>query len=469
MTSLDQTASPQIGAPPHARELPPGRRGQLLHRLFGNLRYGGVRVELPDGSTLDWRGAEAGPDAHLVLRRWRALWRAALGGDIGMADAYLDGDWSSSDLTTLIRLAARNLTHCQRMIDGSAFFAFLQRLNHALRANTRRGSRRNIEQHYDLGNAFFAAWLDPDLIYSSALWTQESQSLEQAQAAKLDRIAQLLRLSGGESVLEIGCGWGALATHLAGQGAHVVGLTLSPAQLAMAKARAARLGVEDRCDLRLQDYREVQGQFDRLASIEMIEAVGENFLPHYFETIFRALKPGGVAVLQAITIAEDRFESYRRDTDFIQKHIFPGGFLPSKTIMAEQVKRVGLKLAHAETFGASYARTLADGAAGFTPSGRRSRPRALPRASAGCGIIISAIAKPGSAKGRSTSAFMWSNAPLRTTVTRLDDRTAAPSGECVRPSRSACGNVFAERFEPFYPSETGRTDADSGSVFIFLL
>jgi cyclopropane-fatty-acyl-phospholipid synthase len=354
MSSFDQSASA------FARDLPRGRRGKLLRRLFGNLRYGRVRIELPDGRALDWRGAEPGPDAHLALRRWRALWRAALGGDIGMAAAYLDGDWSSDDLTALIRLAARNLAHSQRMIDGSPLFAILQRLRHALRANTRAGSRRNIEQHYDLGNDFFAAWLDADMIYSSALWTDENFSLEQAQAAKLRRVTQLLRLDGGESVLEIGCGWGALATHLAGAGARVTGLTLSPSQLDAARTRAARLGLAERCDLRLQDYREATGAYDRLVSIEMIEAVGETFLPRYFDAIFRALKPGGVAALQAITIAEDRFESYRRDTDFIQKHIFPGGFLPSKSIMAAQVARAGLKLAHAETFGFSYARTLAE-------------------------------------------------------------------------------------------------------------
>ena len=354
MSSFDQSASA------FARDLPTGRRGKLLHRLFGNLRYGRVRIELPDGRALAWRGAEPGPDAHLALRRWRALWRAALGGDIGMADAYLDGDWSSDDLTALIRLAARNLAHSQRMIDGSPLFAILQRLRHALRANTRAGSRRNIEQHYDLGNDFFAAWLDADMTYSSALWTDENLSLEQAQAAKLQRVTQLLRLDGGESVLEIGCGWGALATHLAGAGARVTGLTLSPSQLDAARARAARLGLAERCDLRLQDYREATGAYDRLVSIEMIEAVGETFLPRYFDAIFRALKPGGVAALQAITIAEDRFESYRRDTDFIQKHIFPGGFLPSKSIMAAQVARAGLKLSHVECFGASYARTLVE-------------------------------------------------------------------------------------------------------------
>ncbi len=385
MSSLDQSA---CATSAFARDLPSGRRGRLLHRLFGDLRHGRLRIELPDGGVLDLRGPEPGPDAHLVLHRWRALGRAALGGDIGMADAYLDEDWSSPDLTGLIRLAARNLAQSQRMIDGSPLFAFLQRLRHAFRANTRRGSRRNIEQHYDLGNAFFAAWLDEDMIYSSALWTHETMSLEQAQAAKLDRIAKLLRISSGESVLEIGCGWGALATHLAKAGAHVTGLTLSPSQLDAAKARAARLGLADRCDLRLQDYREAQGAYDRLVSIEMIEAVGESYLPLYFDTIFRVLKPGGVAVLQAITIAEDRFESYRRDTDFIQKHVFPGGFLPSKSVMAGMIARSGLKLAHCEFFGPSYARTLAEWRRRFQEAWPRGRgPGVRPALSSAMGLL----------------------------------------------------------------------------------
>jgi cyclopropane-fatty-acyl-phospholipid synthase len=357
MTSFDQAATRE--SPSLSR-----RRSLLLRRLFGNFRFGRLRMELPDGALLEWKGDEAGPDAHLVLRRWRTLWRAALSGDIGMADAWIDGDWTSPDLTAVIRLAARNSQTSQRTIDGSPAIALFQRLRHILRGNTRRGSRRNIEKHYDLGNEFFAPWLDADMIYSSALWTDPSLALEQAQVAKCRRVASLLRLSGDEKILEIGCGWGALATHLAGTGAqgniHITGVTLSPSQLAAATARTARLGLAARCDLRLQDYREVTGQFDRIVSIEMIEAVGEPYLPLYFEALRRTLKPGGSAVLQAITIAEDRFETYRRDTDFIQKHIFPGGFLPSKTLMAETAARAGLKLVHAEVFGESYARTLAE-------------------------------------------------------------------------------------------------------------
>jgi cyclopropane-fatty-acyl-phospholipid synthase len=359
MSSIDQTSTADratsISAPPSRR------RDRLLQRLFGHLRHGRLRVQTPEGAEFEWGGEAPGPEAQLILRRWRTLWRGALGGDIGMADAWIDGDWTSPDLTAVIRLAARNSQpSSQRAIEGTASLAAFQRLRHLLRANTRRGSRRNIEKHYDLGNDFFGAWLDSDMIYSSALWTAPGLSLGEAQQAKLDRVASLARLSGGEKVLEIGCGWGALATRLASAGAHVTGVTLSPSQLAAAQARAARLGLAERCDLRLMDYREAAGPFDRIVSIEMIEAVGEAYLPLYFDVLSQALKPDGRVVLQAITIAEDRFDTYRRDTDFIQKHIFPGGFLPSKSLLAKEAARVGLKIVHAENFGPSYARTLAE-------------------------------------------------------------------------------------------------------------
>jgi len=244
---------------------------------------------------------------------------------------------------------------------GAALFRWTNRLRHWLRPNSRRGSRANIVSHYDLGNDFYRLWLDPKMIYSSALYADGETDLAAAQAQKLARIGDLLALEGGEQVLEIGCGWGALAESLAqSRGAKVTALTLSPSQLRWAKDSAAAQGVGDAIDYRLQDYRDVQGSFDRVVSIEMIEAVGEAWWPTYFATLARALRPGGRAVLQAITIADDRYESYRKAPDFIQRHIFPGGFLPSKSAFAEQVERAGLRLRASECFGASYARTLAE-------------------------------------------------------------------------------------------------------------
>ncbi len=335
-------------------------RERLVAKLFSGIRYGRLRLIFPDGGDVEFCGAEHGPEASLTLHRWRAIFRAARGGGLGMGEAFLVGDWSSPDLTAFIRLAARNLDAFDESIRGSRALTFLNRLRHGLRRNSKRGSRRNIEFHYDLGNDFFRVWLDRAMIYSSALWQEGDPDLETAQQRKLDRIAGLLRLSGGESVLEIGCGWGALAAHLAERGAKVTGLTLSPSQLKFAREMVSERGLQDRVDLRLQDYRDASGGFDRVVSIEMIEAVGESYWPSYFGAIRERLKPGGVAVLQCITIAEERYESYRAETDFIQKHIFPGGFLPSKTLLAEQVRRAGLRLTGRQCFGPSYARTLAE-------------------------------------------------------------------------------------------------------------
>ncbi|TBW40707.1 class I SAM-dependent methyltransferase [Siculibacillus lacustris] len=338
-----------------------GLRVRLLDRLLSRPRYGRLRVVLPDGRALERIGSEPGPEATLVLHRWRTLRRLITGGDIGFAEAWIDGDWTSPDLVSVIRFAARNTEVLAKAIRGSVLLRSLDRLRHVLNGNSRRGSRRNIEAHYDLGNDFYRRWLDGSMLYSSGLWDAGVTSLEGAQARKLARIGELLGLAPGDDVLEIGCGWGALAAHLAEtEGVRVTGLTLSPSQLAHARTVVEARGHADRVDLRLQDYRDVTGRFDRIVSIEMFEAVGEAWWPVYFATLQRCLAPGGRAVLQIITIAEDRYETYRRDTDFIQKHVFPGGFLPSKTALATVIAAAGLRLTAVEHFGLSYAETLAE-------------------------------------------------------------------------------------------------------------
>ncbi|MBV5263853.1 SAM-dependent methyltransferase [Pinisolibacter aquiterrae] len=338
-----------------------GVRARLFDRLLSGLAVGRLRVILPSGESFVRAGRLTGPEATIQIRRWRTLTRILTGGDIGFAEGYVAGDWISPDPVAVIRLAARNTDDLRRAVRGSRLFRSVDRLRHLLNANSRRGSRRNIEAHYDLGNDFYRRWLDGTMLYSSALWDETTPSLEAAQTKKLDRIAELLALDGGESVLEIGCGWGALAAHLAEDRAgRVTGLTLSPSQLAWARDVAAVRGLADRVDLRLQDYRDVVETFDRVVSIEMFEAVGEAWWPTYFETLARALNPGGRAVLQVISIADDRYEDYRRDTDFIQKHVFPGGFLPSKSAFAAAVAAAGLRLEAAEHFGLSYAETLAE-------------------------------------------------------------------------------------------------------------
>lgn len=333
----------------------------LLRRLLAQLACGELTLVLPDGERLLAQGRQSGPQAQLVLHRWRPLWRLLLQGDLGLARAWCEGDWSTPDLVALLRLGAANDGQAGGALQGRAWSRWLARLAHARRANTRRGSRDNIAFHYDLGNAFYAQWLDPSMLYSSALYTQAGDTLEQAQAARLERILALVDTPPGAQVLEIGCGWGALAQALAGRhGAQVTGLTLSTEQLAFARERAVRAGLAGQLDLRLQDYRDVRGCYERIVSIEMVEAVGEAYWPTYFATLRDRLAPGGHAVLQAITIADAHFEGYRRGADFIQRHIFPGGMLPSPTALREQAARAGLVLQTELLFGDSYATTLAE-------------------------------------------------------------------------------------------------------------
>lgn len=334
---------------------------RLLARLMRGMACGALVVELPDGTRVEGRGAVPGPHAAITLHRWRPLARMLLRGDIGLAESYRDGDWSSPDLTALLEFGIRNEAGWGRVFDASLPARLAGRVLHRMRSNTRRGSRQNISFHYDMGNAFYAQWLDPDLVYSSALYAQGGESLEQAQALKIERIVGLLELAAGSRVLEIGCGWGALALAIAGhEGARVTGLTLSTEQLAHAQQRVADQGLSERVDLRLQDYRDVEGRYDRIVSIEMLEAVGERYWPVYFDTVRERLAPGGVAVVQAITIDEAHFDHYRRTPDFIQRFIFPGGMLPSVAALRAQAERAGLTLEVAESFGGSYAKTLAE-------------------------------------------------------------------------------------------------------------
>ena len=337
---------------------------RLLARLLRGLSCGAIDVGLPDGSRLCGRAAQPGPQAAMTLHRWRAVARLFLRGDIGLAESYRDGDWSTPDLAALLEFGIRNEAGWGATLAGTVPARWLFRALHLARRNSRRGSRDNIAFHYDLGNEFYRRWLDADLIYSSGHYGPGDGSLEAAQAAKLARIRSLLRLDdlpADAQVLEIGCGWGALAIDLARRHpARITGLTLSAEQLAHARRRVGESGLADRVDLRLQDYRDATGSFERIVSIEMLEAVGERYWPAYFETLRQRLKPGGVAVVQVITIAEAQFDSYRRGADFIQRFIFPGGMLPSKAALRAAADAAGLSLDTALTFGDSYAATLVE-------------------------------------------------------------------------------------------------------------
>jgi cyclopropane-fatty-acyl-phospholipid synthase len=313
-----------------------------------------------------------------VIERWRAIWRLMRGGGVGFAEAFMDGDWTTPDLTRFLEWALRSEQ------DAGAFRGhigarFARRLVHRLRANTRRGSRRNIAAHYDLGNDFYSLWLDRGMSYSSGIYRSGDETLEEAQDAKLERIAELLEAGGGDRVLEIGCGWGGVIEKLLIRHAcRVTALTLSTEQHSYAQARVERLGFAGRADIRLQDYRDVSGQFDRIVSIEMLEAVGERYWPVYFETLRARLKPGGTCVLQVITISEDRFAGYRSDPDFIQRYIFPGGMLPTRTAIRDAARAAGLSLDAEEPFGLSYAQTLRAWRERFLASGDAIAALGLP-------------------------------------------------------------------------------------------
>ncbi len=330
----------------------------VLRWMLRGLQCGQLIVETPSGERLAFGGGYPGIQARLTVHRWRFLWRLIMGSDVGFAEAYIAGDWSSPDLNAVLKLACDNEAS---MASHAAlhFPRVLLKVRHWMNRNTRRGSRRNISAHYDLGNEFYSKWLDSGMSYSAALFSSAQETLENAQDAKLDRVIDLMEISGGERVLEIGCGWGGLAERILERtNCTLTGLTLSSEQLEFARQRLAGRGLLSRCDLRLEDYRDVEGTFDRIVSVEMLEAVGERFWPAYFATLRSRLRPSGTAVLQVITINNARFDLYRSNPDFIQKHIFPGGMLPTKQIIERQAAQAGLQLVSTEFFGESYARTL---------------------------------------------------------------------------------------------------------------
>lgn len=320
---------------------------------------GSVLAELPTGQQLRFGNAGTAGEPHLRLNNYNVLSKSLRRGSIGFAEAYIDGDIDCSDLVGLFRFFLQNRNRLEDAGRGLFKARMIDRMAHLVRRNSRRGSRRNIVEHYDLGNDFYRAWLDPEMAYSSGLYADGARSLEDAQRAKFDLVLEFLDPKHGGEILEIGSGWGALARHIAtNANANVTGITLSDEQLALSRAVAADEALGASCRFRLQDYRDVQGRFDHIVSIEMIEAVGEENWPRYFSVLHDRLKPGGAAVLQAITIDETRFGAYRRKADFIQRFVFPGGMLPTVSAIQEQGKKAGLVMDRQRQFGACYAQTL---------------------------------------------------------------------------------------------------------------
>jgi cyclopropane-fatty-acyl-phospholipid synthase len=349
--STNRTPALPEGAPASAR---------AVFALLRQLRHGTLDVQLPDGSQRRF-GPGGEPQAALRLLDWRVCSAALKSGDIGFAEAYIQGGWTTPDLPALLRLLIANRDAIEQVIYGRWWGVLAYRIKHLLQRNSRRGSRKNIHAHYDIGNAFYRLWLDDTMTYSSALFAGDPrQELPQAQRAKFQRALDECGVREGDRVLEIGCGWGALAEEAAcARGAHVTGVTLSTEQLDYARERLARAGAASRADLRLQDYRDIrETPFDAIVSIEMFEAVGREYWESFFGCLKSQLKPGGRACIQTITIRDDLFERYLRSTDFIQQYIFPGGVLPSPEAFRAQARRAGLVVERELAFGPDYAETL---------------------------------------------------------------------------------------------------------------
>ena len=320
------------------------------------IEFGSIRIELHDGRSYDFVGNAPGPAAHLCIHAADVLWNMAIGGDTAFARDYQAGKWDSDDISALVDFAFRNDDALGSLVSGNPLKRSFIWLAGQLQPNTRRRARTNIHAHYDLGNDFYALWLDPTMTYSSAVFSQPGQSTEQGQLAKYDRI--LDRLNGrSEDVLEIGCGWGGFADRaISARDYRVTGLTISAAQAEYARKRLKTAGAQ--VDIRLEDYRAPRRKFGSIVSIEMFEAVGERYWKTYFDQLKAQLDTGGTAVIQTITIDDDYFEDYRRGGDAIRDCIFPGGLLPSERRFREEASRAGFRIADTYKFGRDYAETL---------------------------------------------------------------------------------------------------------------
>ncbi len=347
---------------------PPARPGwtspsfQLLRGVAGKLHYGRLTILLPNGAELAFAGMEE-LDKHavLIVKDYAFARRTLLGGDIGFFEAYAAGQWDSPNLADCLYLFARNADYIAGAFDGTPIALLAGQVRHFLRRNTKAGSKKNISDHYDLGNSFYEKWLDPTMTYSSARFASPTDDLADGQFNKYQSLARFIDLKPDDAVLEIGSGWGGFAEFAAKHvGARVTGLTISKEQYDYAQRRIFEQGLAERVTFELKDYRDADGQYDKIASIEMFEAVGKEYWPTYFGKVRDMLKPGGAAGLQVITIADRMFEHYLKSVDFIQRYVFPGGVLPSQSALRKEVEGAGLTWRDAAHFGDDYARTLAE-------------------------------------------------------------------------------------------------------------
>lgn len=338
----------------------------LVMRVLRRMPHGRLQMELPGGEVVMLGEGSAGPHATVQVRRPDFFRKCALFGGVGFGESYMEGDWETDDLRAVLEWFILNIANDERMngssdrLPGVGLLKFFNRIGHLLRPNSLETSRRNIAEHYDLGNDFYKLWLDSTMTYSAARFTGPDQTLEEAQLSKYDALCQKLRLTPQDHVLEIGCGWGGFSLYAAEHyGCRVTGVTISQAQYDEATRRVQAAGLADKIEIRMQDYRKIEGQFDKIASIEMLEAVGDRYLETYFAKCNAVLKPGGLLAFQMITVPDHSYRDLLRGADWIQKHVFPGSLLLSVTRVNEAIQRVGSMFMHGmEDLGSGYARTL---------------------------------------------------------------------------------------------------------------
>lgn len=356
----DQTTDGPFATPDTLRRLSNAPLSfRLAARVLLRIRTGVLSITLPSGETVRFGGDQPGVDASLTIRDWRLAGLVLRSGNIGFAEGYMDGMWDTPDLAAVLVLFSRNFDSMAENLKAKPLMRWLHWALHMMNKNTKAGSRKNIHAHYDLGNDFYQLWLDPSMTYSSAFFEPGSTTLEHGQTRKYAQLAASLGLTDADHVLEIGSGWGGFAEFAAKEhGARVTGVTISQEQYQFAKKRIFDNQLAEKVDIQLRDYRDIDGQFDGVASIEMFEAVGEEYWPSYFKKVHEVLKPGGSAGLQIITVRDDLFDSYRSRVDFIQRYIFPGGMLPSDARLREETAKSGLVWGGATMFGQDYAETL---------------------------------------------------------------------------------------------------------------
>ena len=368
---------------------------RALLKIFSHIKYGQLTLTLPDGSSHSFIGKQAGPAADMHLINDTAINRMVNDGKMGFCEAFMLGEVDSTNLTSLIELAVQHDSHLEQQLKLGTIQKLWLKFQHWRNRNNQSGSRRNISYHYDLGNQFYSTWLDQTMTYSSAVFQSVEDTLEDAQTRKYRKLAELADIQPGDRVLEIGCGWGGFAEYAAREhGAHVTGITISQEQYDFATKRLQNAGLNDKTEVQMLDYRKLDQRFDKIVSIEMFEAVGEEYWPVYFRTLANSLKQGGKAALQVITMDHKAFLEYRTQPDFIQKYIFPGGMLPSVEALDKPLETAGLSLEFHQGYGQDYARTLAEWKVRFTMPGRNwDAHQNLTNGSDACGSCICLIVK----------------------------------------------------------------------------